>query len=163
VTQLLALASCRLQRIPSNILVFGGNLAFLLPTDFRGNDPLESQSGEPSKNELKKRAKAAEKERKAAEKAARLAGQQREKAAAEEVRHLSPQTLYHLLTDFTSREKPETISHESSTVNFLSTSLSHAPGSRDTRFRPSHLSWMGRQSSSVHACTLSVVRETKCF
>jgi aspartyl-tRNA synthetase len=34
---------------------------------------------------LKKRAKAAEKERKAAEKAARFAEQQREKAAAEEV------------------------------------------------------------------------------
>jgi aspartyl-tRNA synthetase len=51
---------------------------------------LESQSGEPSKNELKKRAKAAEKEKKAAEKAAKLAEQQREKAAAEEVRHLSP-------------------------------------------------------------------------
>jgi len=45
---------------------------------------LESQSGEPSKNELKKRAKAAEKEKKAAEKAAKLAEQQREKAAAEE-------------------------------------------------------------------------------
>jgi len=45
----------------------------------------EPQSAEPSKNELKKRAKAAEKERKAAEKAARVAEQQREKAAAEEV------------------------------------------------------------------------------
>lgn len=90
VTQLLA--SCRLRWILSNILVFGGHLAFLLPTHFRENDPLESQSGEPSKNELKKRAKAAEKERKAAEKAAKLAEQQREKAAAEEVRHLSPQT-----------------------------------------------------------------------
>ncbi|KAF8481193.1 aspartyl-tRNA synthetase [Russula ochroleuca] len=53
-------------------------------TDPRENNPLESQSGEPSKNELKKRAKAAEKERKAAEKAAKLAEQQREKAAAEE-------------------------------------------------------------------------------
>jgi hypothetical protein len=51
---------------------------------------LESQSGEPSKNELKKRAKAAEKEKKAAEKAAKLAEQQREKAAADEVGHLSP-------------------------------------------------------------------------
>ncbi|KAI0002011.1 hypothetical protein BJV77DRAFT_1077785 [Russula vinacea] len=53
-------------------------------TDPRENNPLESQSGEPSKNELKKRAKAAEKERKAAEKAAKLAEQQREKAEAEE-------------------------------------------------------------------------------
>lgn len=53
-------------------------------TDPKENDPLESQPGEPSKNELKKRAKAAEKERKAAEKAAKLAEQQREKAAAEE-------------------------------------------------------------------------------
>jgi len=40
---------------------------------------------EPSKSELKKRAKAAEKEKKAAEKAAKLAEQQREKAEAEEV------------------------------------------------------------------------------
>lgn len=58
---------------------------------------MESQSGEPSKNELKKRAKAAEKERKAAEKAAKLAEQQREKDAAEEVSHLSHQTLCHPL------------------------------------------------------------------
>ena len=87
------LASCRLHRIPSNILVLGGHLAFLLPTRFRENDPLESQSGEPSKNELKKRAKAAEKERKAAEKAAKLAEQQREKVAAEEVRLVTPNTL----------------------------------------------------------------------
>jgi aspartyl-tRNA synthetase len=70
---------------------------FLSPANFRENDPLESQSGEPSKNELKKRAKAAEKERKAAEKAAKLAEQQREKAAAEEVRHLSLQSLCHPL------------------------------------------------------------------
>jgi hypothetical protein len=160
VTQLLA--SCRLQRIPSKILVFGGHLAFLLPTHFRVNDPLESQSGEPSKNELKKRAKAAEKERKAAEKAAKLAEQQREKAAAEEVSHLSPQTVI-LSMDFPPREKQKTISHESSTVNFLSTSLSPAPGSCDTRLRPSHPSWMGSQSSSVHACTLSVVKVTRCF
>jgi NRPS condensation-like uncharacterized protein len=58
----------------------------------RENNPLEPQSGEPSKNELKKRAKAAEKEKKAAEKAAKLAEQQREKAAADEVRPLSPQS-----------------------------------------------------------------------
>ncbi|KAI9508767.1 hypothetical protein F5148DRAFT_1275600 [Russula earlei] len=46
---------------------------------------LEPQSStEPSKNELKKRAKAAEKERKAAEKAAKLVEQQRDKAEAEE-------------------------------------------------------------------------------
>jgi len=50
-------------------------------TDPKDDNP---QSGEPSKNELKKRAKAAEKERKAAEKAARLAEQEREKAEAEE-------------------------------------------------------------------------------
>jgi aspartyl-tRNA synthetase len=95
VTQLLS--SCRLQRIPSKIIVFGSHITFSLPAHFRENDPLESQSGEPSKNELKKRAKAAEKERKAAEKAAKLAEQQREKAAAEEVRHLSSQTLCHPL------------------------------------------------------------------
>jgi hypothetical protein len=88
VTQLLA--SCRLQRTSSKGLVFGGHLAFSLSAYFRENDPLESQSGEPSKNELKKRAKAAEKERKAAEKAAKLAEQQREKAATDEVGHLSP-------------------------------------------------------------------------
>ncbi|KAI0257542.1 aspartate-tRNA ligase [Lactifluus subvellereus] len=46
--------------------------------------PLESIPGEPSKNELKKRAKAAEKERKAAEKAAKLAEQERARAEAEE-------------------------------------------------------------------------------
>jgi hypothetical protein len=55
-------------------------------TNFRDDNP---QSGEPSKNELKKRAKAAEKERKAAEKAAKLAEQERERAEAEEVRSLS--------------------------------------------------------------------------
>ena len=59
--------------------------------------PLEPQSGEPSKNELKKRAKAAEKEKKAAEKAARLAEQQREKAAAEEVCLLLPRSRYYPL------------------------------------------------------------------
>jgi hypothetical protein len=69
-----------------------------LSTYFRENNPLESQSGEPSKNELKKRAKAAEKERKAAEKAAKLAEQQREKAEAEEVRPFSPQSRYHPLS-----------------------------------------------------------------
>jgi molecular chaperone DnaK (HSP70) len=68
--------------------------ACLLSTHFRQSNPLDSQSGEPSKNELKKRAKAAEKEKKAAEKAAKLAEQQREKAAAEEVRHLSPKSRY---------------------------------------------------------------------
>ena len=160
-TQLLA--SCRLQRTPSKIIVFGSHLVFLLPAHSRENDPLESQSGEPSKNELKKRAKAAEKERKAAEKAAKVAEQQREKAAAEEVRHFSPQILYHPLMDFILREKQRTISHESSTVNFLLTSLSHATGSCDTRLRPSHPSWMARQSSSVHACTLSVLKATRCF
>jgi hypothetical protein len=46
---------------------------------------LESNSGEPSKSELKKRAKAAEKEKKAAEKAAKLAEQVRASAEAEEV------------------------------------------------------------------------------
>jgi hypothetical protein len=46
---------------------------------------LESNSGEPSKSELKKRAKAAEKEKKAAEKAAKLAEQERAKVEAEEV------------------------------------------------------------------------------
>jgi lysyl-tRNA synthetase class II len=95
VTQLLV--SCRLRRTPGTILVFLGHIVFLLPAHFRGNDPLESQSSEPSKNELKKRAKAAEKEKKAAEKAAKLAEQQREKAAAEEVRHLSPRTFCHPL------------------------------------------------------------------
>ncbi|KAI0004316.1 aspartyl-tRNA synthetase [Russula compacta] len=50
----------------------------------KDDDLSESQPGGPSKNELKKRAKAAEKERKAAEKATRLAEQQREKAEAEE-------------------------------------------------------------------------------
>ena len=55
------------------------------------------QSGEPSKNELKKRAKAEEKERKAAEKAARLAEQEREKAEAEEVRSLSLNRLLRIL------------------------------------------------------------------
>jgi hypothetical protein len=72
--------------------LFGGHRAFLLSTYFRESNPLDPQSGEPSKNELKKRAKAAEKERKAAEKAAKLAEQQREKAAADEVRPLSPQS-----------------------------------------------------------------------
>jgi hypothetical protein len=103
VTQLLA--SCRPQPIPSKIIVFGGHFAFLLPAYFRENNPLESQSGEPSKNELKKRAKAAEKEKKAAEKAAKLAEQQREKAAAEEVRHLSPQTLCHPLNGLHPKER----------------------------------------------------------
>jgi hypothetical protein len=65
-----------------------------LSNSFRDDSP---QSGEPSKNELKKRAKAAEKERKAAEKAARLAEQEREKAEAEEVRSLSPNHLRRLL------------------------------------------------------------------
>jgi hypothetical protein len=46
---------------------------------------------------LKKRAKAEEKERKAAEKAARLAAQEREKAEAEEVRSLSTNHLLRLL------------------------------------------------------------------
>lgn len=136
---------------------------FLLPALFRENDPLESQSGEPSKNELKRRAKAAEKERKAAEKAAKLEEQQREKAAAEEVRHLSPKCSVIFSMDFTPSEKQKTISHESSMANFLSTSLSHAPGSCDTRLRPSHPSWMGRKSSSVHACILCVVKATRCF
>ncbi|KAI0307818.1 aspartyl-tRNA synthetase [Multifurca ochricompacta] len=47
-------------------------------------EELKSDPGEPSKNELKKRAKAVEKERKAAEKAARAAEQQRERDEAEE-------------------------------------------------------------------------------
>ena len=56
-------------------------------TDFSRDDKaLEYKPDEPSKNELKKRAKAAEKEKKAAEKAAKLAEQQRERAEAEEVR-----------------------------------------------------------------------------
>jgi hypothetical protein len=63
-------------------------------THLRDDNP---QSGEPSKNELKKRAKAAEKERKAAEKAARLAEQEREKAEADEVRSLSPNRRRRLL------------------------------------------------------------------
>jgi len=160
VTQLLA--SCRLQWI-GNIPVFGSYPEFSFLTYFRENQPLESQSGEPSKNELKKRARAAEKERKAAEKAAKLAEQQREKAAADEVRHLSPQTSHHSLDGLYSREKQITISHKSSTVNFLSTSLIHAPVSCDIGLRPSRLNWMGRQSSSVHACTLSVAKATRCF
>ncbi|KAI0304871.1 aspartyl-tRNA synthetase [Russula brevipes] len=53
-------------------------------TDPKNDGTQELQSSEPSKSELKKRAKAAEKERKAAEKAAKLAEQQREKAEAEE-------------------------------------------------------------------------------
>jgi hypothetical protein len=63
-------------------------------TTFREDIP---QSGEPSKNELKKRAKAAEKERKAAEKAAKLAQQEREKVEAEEVRSLSLNPILSLL------------------------------------------------------------------
>ena len=55
------------------------------------------QTGEPSKNELKKRAKAAEKERKAAEKAARLAEQEREKAEAEEVCFSFSKPQHHVL------------------------------------------------------------------
>ena len=51
----------------------------------RDDISLEPKPDEPSKNELKKRAKAAEKEKKAAEKAAKLAEQQRERAEAEEV------------------------------------------------------------------------------
>jgi hypothetical protein len=46
---------------------------------------------------LKKRAKAAEKERKAAEKAARLAEQEREKAEAEEVCFSSSKSQHHVL------------------------------------------------------------------
>jgi aspartyl-tRNA synthetase len=54
-------------------------------TDFsRDNKSYKSKPDEPSKNELKKRAKAAEKEKKAAEKAAKLAEQQREREEAEE-------------------------------------------------------------------------------
>jgi hypothetical protein len=58
----------------------------LFSSNLRNDSPQELQSSEPSKSELKKRAKAAEKEKKAAEKAAKLAEQQREKAEAEEVR-----------------------------------------------------------------------------
>ncbi|KAH8988849.1 aspartyl-tRNA synthetase [Lactarius akahatsu] len=52
--------------------------------DPKDGKSLESKPEEPSKNELKKRAKAAEKEKKAAEKAAKLAEQQREREEAEE-------------------------------------------------------------------------------
>ncbi|KAH9014212.1 aspartyl-tRNA synthetase [Lactarius hengduanensis] len=52
--------------------------------DPKDDKSLESKPEEPSKNELKKRAKAAEKEKKAAEKAAKLAEQQREREEAEE-------------------------------------------------------------------------------
>ena len=62
----------------------------------RDDKSLEPKPDEPSKNELKKRAKAAEKEKKAAEKAAKLAEQQREKAEAEEVCRFSPDLPSHL-------------------------------------------------------------------
>ncbi|KAI0274655.1 hypothetical protein BC834DRAFT_946323 [Gloeopeniophorella convolvens] len=53
-------------------------------TEPQNDNPTEANPEGPSKNELKKRAKAAEKEKKAAEKAAKVAEQLREKAAAEE-------------------------------------------------------------------------------
>ena len=154
--------SCRRQRTPSKILIFRGHRALLVSTCSRESIPLESQSGEPSKNELKKRAKAAEKEKKAAEKAAKLAEQQREKAAAEEVRLLSPDHVIALSMETLPRKQLSSILLASSTVNFLSTSLSHAPVSRETRLRPFRPSWMGRPSCFVHACTLSAARATRC-
>jgi hypothetical protein len=63
-------------------------VTFHLSNTFRDDNPLGSNAGDLSKNELKKRAKAAEKEKKAAEKAAKLAEQERERAEAEEVRLL---------------------------------------------------------------------------
>lgn len=64
----------------------------LFSNNLGNGSPQEPQSSEPSKSELKKRAKAAEKDRKAAEKAAKLAEQQREKAEAEEVRPVGSQS-----------------------------------------------------------------------
>ena len=61
---------------------FWGTVSLIFSRDDKS---LESKPDEPSKNELKKRAKAAEKEKKAAEKAAKLAEQQREREEAEEV------------------------------------------------------------------------------
>ncbi|KAH9082062.1 aspartyl-tRNA synthetase [Lactarius deliciosus] len=75
-------------------------------------DP-NSKPEEPSKNELKKRAKAAEKEKKAAEKAAKLAEQQREREEAEE---------------FTSSEKHSTILLWNSMANLPLNQSQSRPG-----------------------------------
>ena len=133
-------------------------------TNFREDNP---PSGEPTKNELKRRAKAAEKERKAAEKAARLAEQEREKAEAEEVcLFLILKSQNHVLRSLDGpllREKRDSISPKSFTVNCHSTSPNRVPASRDTRSRPSHPSWMGKRSSFVRAYTRFVAREIRYF